>query len=164
MFKTFTSIYMNPASKKVPSFFNRNLSTTRYAKPHSSSYLAQQLAELKARNIKAEITTLKKGTTLTGLDMHFDEHLLLDAYPLYKKETLNKLSPQEKGFFQTMGKDFYSRFASFTLKEDVQCLKTKTPDTNSPFFYIHRDVTKLGKAEKIDNIISSENNTAKPNF
>ncbi|MGQ3889284.1 hypothetical protein ACQUW5_09660 [Legionella sp. CNM-1927-20] len=166
MLKTLTSILIEPTYRRAPNFFSRALSTSKFGKPHSSSYLAQQLAELKKRNVNAEITTLKKGTTLTGLDMHFDEHLLLDAYPLYKKETLNKLSSKEKDFFQTMAKDFYSRFAHFTLKEDIQCLKTATPDTNSPFFYIHRDVTKLGKVEKIEKVLPSENNTStfKPNF
>ncbi|WP_419419927.1 hypothetical protein ACNVED_01065 [Legionella sp. D16C41] len=157
MLKLLTPIVGNIAFKGAPKgSSNRFFSQSFTNKPHSPSYLEKQLKELQQRKINAEITTLKKGTTLTGLNMHFDEHLLYEAYPLYSKETLQRLSTQEKSFFHQMSKDFYARFANFILKDDIQCVKTTTTDTKLPFFYIHRDMTQLGKVEKVANILPLE--------
>lgn len=117
--------------------------------PHSKEYLEAMMLLLKkihGEDVKLQITQLKQGQILKGLDMNYD--LPLSAPELYDVKSLSELPQEEQLRIQTIGDELPAKVANYTLKESVLCIKRSTP-CNQDIYYLDNKITTMQVISKI---------------
>ncbi|AUH71437.1 Uncharacterised protein [Legionella sainthelensi] len=146
-------ISRNVSNSSIAQDMNRLFSSSIHhiPRPHSTEYLQLQQKLFKLDNIPTDLTTLRKGTELVGLNITAVEPRFLNTGPVYNPQILKAITHNEKNEWLEMAKSYYAQLGKYELLCDVNCITTKS-EAGVPIHYIDHsllDVKSYTPLEKV---------------
>ncbi|QEY49964.1 hypothetical protein [Legionella longbeachae] len=136
-------------------------SVSHIPKPHSAEYLKIQQKLFKLDNIPADLTRLRKGTELVGLNITAAEPRFLNTGPVYNPQILKAITQSEKNEWLEMANSYYAQLGQYELLCDVNCITTKS-ETGVPIHYIDHSLLHAKSYTPLEKVFDFEGKTPTP--